>query len=69
MHGADVSVKYNQSNAKPLVFSSQAILALIYRPTEGMKGSVDLAETGIGTPDLWRGSEIHYHSATGLPDI
>ncbi|GFX50120.1 hypothetical protein TNCV_772831 [Trichonephila clavipes] len=30
----------NQSDAKPLVLSSQTNLGLIYRPTEGVKGRV-----------------------------
>ncbi|GFV95040.1 histone-lysine N-methyltransferase SETMAR [Trichonephila clavipes] len=36
-----------QSDVKPPEFNSQASLVLIYRPTEGMKGSVDLAQPGI----------------------
>ncbi|GFV90054.1 hypothetical protein TNCV_73351 [Trichonephila clavipes] len=32
---------FGQSYAKPPVFSSQASLLLIYRPTEGMKGWFD----------------------------
>ncbi|GFW59252.1 hypothetical protein TNCV_2781831 [Trichonephila clavipes] len=36
-----------QSDAKPPVLSFQAILVLIYRPTEGMKGRVDLAQPGL----------------------
>ncbi|GFV57880.1 transposable element Tcb2 transposase [Trichonephila clavipes] len=34
----------SQSDAKPPVLSSQESLVLIYRPTEGMKGSVNLAQ-------------------------
>ncbi|GFX41415.1 hypothetical protein TNCV_3489561 [Trichonephila clavipes] len=34
----------NQSELKPPVFSPQASLILFYRPIEGMKGSVDLAQ-------------------------
>ncbi|GFX12877.1 hypothetical protein TNCV_1976151 [Trichonephila clavipes] len=41
IEGAGVHVQMlrssNQSDVKPPVFSSQAIVILIYRPTEGMK--------------------------------
>ncbi|GFT96932.1 hypothetical protein TNCV_5107321 [Trichonephila clavipes] len=41
----------------------EASLVLIYRPNvAGMKGRVDLAQPVNRTPDLWRGSTIHYHS-------
>ncbi|GFV65587.1 hypothetical protein TNCV_778731 [Trichonephila clavipes] len=36
-----------QSDAKPSMFSSQASLVAIYQPTEGMKGRVDLFQTGF----------------------
>ncbi|GFV37365.1 cullin-4A [Trichonephila clavipes] len=36
-----------QSDAKPPVFSSQANLVVIYRPTEDLKGWVDLAHPGL----------------------
>ncbi|GFT67989.1 hypothetical protein TNCV_713611 [Trichonephila clavipes] len=36
-----------QSDAKPPVFSSQESLELIYLPTEGMKGGVDLVLPGF----------------------
>ncbi|GFS75823.1 hypothetical protein TNCV_4665001 [Trichonephila clavipes] len=39
---------------KPPVFSPQASLVLIYRPT---------AQPKDRTLDLWRGSAIRYHSA------
>ncbi|GFU29749.1 hypothetical protein TNCV_4745741 [Trichonephila clavipes] len=42
----------DQSDAKPPAFSSQASLLLIYRPTEGMKGCIDLTQRGIQTSDL-----------------
>ncbi|GFT98462.1 hypothetical protein TNCV_4625881 [Trichonephila clavipes] len=37
------------SDEKLLVFSSQASLVLIYQPTEGMKGWVDLSPSGSPT--------------------
>ncbi|GFV26800.1 hypothetical protein TNCV_5000841 [Trichonephila clavipes] len=41
----------------------EASLVLIYRPNvAGMKARVDLAQPINRTPDLWRGSTIHYHS-------
>ncbi|GFX73576.1 hypothetical protein TNCV_2342811 [Trichonephila clavipes] len=71
--GAEMDVQMfcsnGQSDAKPPVFSFQASLVLIYQPTEGMKGRVNLAQPGICAPDLWRVSAIHYHSATGPPAI
>ncbi|GFX59042.1 hypothetical protein TNCV_3814761 [Trichonephila clavipes] len=36
-----------QSDAKPTVLNSDASLVLIYRPTEGMKGRVHLAQPEI----------------------
>ncbi|GFU42317.1 hypothetical protein TNCV_4554751 [Trichonephila clavipes] len=56
-----------QSVVKSPVFSSQASLVLIYRPPEGMKGEIDLAQPGIWPPDLWCGKTKYYHSATN-PD-
>ncbi|GFV19997.1 hypothetical protein TNCV_3739801 [Trichonephila clavipes] len=41
-----------QSDAKPQELSSQTSLVLIYRPTEGMKGSVDLALPEVKTLNL-----------------
>ncbi|GFW71637.1 hypothetical protein TNCV_2548501 [Trichonephila clavipes] len=41
-----------QSDEKPPVFCSQESLVLIDRPTEGMKGLVDLAQPGIRTGEL-----------------
>ncbi|GFX29412.1 hypothetical protein TNCV_3997881 [Trichonephila clavipes] len=41
-----------QSEAKPPVFSPQASLILIYRPAEGMKGRVDLAQPDDRAPDM-----------------
>ncbi|GFV60292.1 hypothetical protein TNCV_3469281 [Trichonephila clavipes] len=58
-----------QPNAKPPALGSQASVLLIYVATEGMKGSVDFAHPRISALDLWRGSLIHYHSATGLPPL
>ncbi|GFU49989.1 hypothetical protein TNCV_2362671 [Trichonephila clavipes] len=45
-----------QSEAKPpQCFSPQASLVLIYRPTEGMKGRVDIAQPGIEPgPVVWK---------------
>ncbi|GFX65476.1 hypothetical protein TNCV_4735241 [Trichonephila clavipes] len=42
-----MSRSVGQSEAKPPVFSPQASLVLIYRPTGGMKGSVDLVSQRI----------------------
>ncbi|GFV83320.1 hypothetical protein TNCV_1900461 [Trichonephila clavipes] len=36
-----------QSDTKPLGKSSHESLVLIYRPTDGMKGRVDLAQSGV----------------------
>ncbi|GFV67753.1 transposable element Tcb1 transposase [Trichonephila clavipes] len=44
-----------QSDVKPPVLSSQASLVLIYRPTEGMKGRIGLAQ-----PELDRGRIVAY---------
>ncbi|GFX85607.1 hypothetical protein TNCV_3717771 [Trichonephila clavipes] len=52
----------------PPVFSPLASLVLIYRPTEGMKGCVNLAQPWNRTPDLWCGSVMCYHSAIELPN-
>ncbi|GFT02133.1 hypothetical protein TNCV_84221 [Trichonephila clavipes] len=52
---------------KPPVFSPQASFGLSYRPTEGKKGSVDLAQSEVRIPDLWCGSTKRYHLATGPP--
>ncbi|GFV91033.1 hypothetical protein TNCV_1249151 [Trichonephila clavipes] len=41
-----------QSETSPPVLSLQASLVLIYRPTEGMKGLVDLAQPEDRTSDL-----------------
>ncbi|GFT55839.1 hypothetical protein TNCV_566981 [Trichonephila clavipes] len=41
----------------------RASLVLIYRPNVArMKRRVDLVQPVNRTPDLWCGSEIHYHS-------
>ncbi|GFX51865.1 hypothetical protein TNCV_3062831 [Trichonephila clavipes] len=54
---------------KPQCFSPQASLVLFYRTIEGMKGWFDLAQPEDRTPDLWCGSVIHYHSATGPVEV
>ncbi|GFU13872.1 hypothetical protein TNCV_940541 [Trichonephila clavipes] len=61
-----MSLSGGQYEAKSPVVSPQASLALIYRPTEGMKVCFDLAQPKHRPPNLWCGSMIHYHSATGL---
>ncbi|GFW95847.1 hypothetical protein TNCV_5023821 [Trichonephila clavipes] len=55
-----------QSGVKPPGFSPQESFVFTYRPSEGMKGLFDLAQPGDRTPDLWCGSAIRYHSATGI---
>ncbi|GFY00190.1 uncharacterized protein TNCV_2835471 [Trichonephila clavipes] len=55
-----------QSDVKSPVFSSQASLVLIYRPTEGMKGGVDLAQPRDLSSETGNGIANHYHSAPGL---
>ncbi|GFX02599.1 hypothetical protein TNCV_728531 [Trichonephila clavipes] len=52
-----------QTEAKLPVYSPQLILVLIYRPTVGMKGLIDLSHAEDRTADLWWGSPIRYHSA------
>ncbi|GFV31145.1 hypothetical protein TNCV_4314701 [Trichonephila clavipes] len=44
-----------KSHSKPLAFSTQTNVMHNYRPSEGMKGYVDLAQTGILKPDMWYG--------------
>ncbi|GFX11893.1 hypothetical protein TNCV_2996771 [Trichonephila clavipes] len=56
----------DQSELKPPVLSSQASLVLIYRPTEGMKVSINLAHPGVSASDLWCGSVMHYHLGMGF---
>ncbi|GFV07451.1 hypothetical protein TNCV_1738061 [Trichonephila clavipes] len=52
------SIKFRNNRWVP-----KASLVLIYRPNvAGMKGRVNLAQPVNRTPDLWRGSTIHYHS-------
>ncbi|GFW14662.1 hypothetical protein TNCV_1561251 [Trichonephila clavipes] len=51
-----------QSDVKSPVFSSQASLKLIYRPTEDIKD----CPVRDSNPDLWRESAIGYISFTGL---
>ncbi|GFW76665.1 hypothetical protein TNCV_4943821 [Trichonephila clavipes] len=55
-----------QSDARPPVLSSQASLVLIYQPTEGMKGCVDLTQSGVCTLDMWCGSAVHEYSIAWL---
>ncbi|GFW02519.1 hypothetical protein TNCV_2455351 [Trichonephila clavipes] len=56
----------DQSDAKPPMFSPQTSFVLIYRPTERVKGCVNLAQPENRVPNLWYGSAMRYHSATGL---
>ncbi|GFT97377.1 hypothetical protein TNCV_4838111 [Trichonephila clavipes] len=55
--------RYGQPEAKPPVFSPRASLVLLYRPAEGMKGRVNLAQPEDRTLNMCCGSTICYHSA------
>ncbi|GFX07631.1 hypothetical protein TNCV_4159011 [Trichonephila clavipes] len=50
----------------PQCISPQASLVLIYQLTEGKTGRIVLVQPQNRTPNLWCGSAMRYHSATGL---
>ncbi|GFY33562.1 hypothetical protein TNCV_4558761 [Trichonephila clavipes] len=55
-HFAPSPLQSGQTEANPPLFSPQASLTLMFRPTEEMKGRADLAQPRDGTPKpvVWK---------------